>query len=208
MGKIYGDEFETEIIRNCKDEDTRLKYKYSYDTFVLDLEYLKPFIIDFLINQLRFDYDEYKHTNYFILKQKVIPIIETSILFYKILFRSNIYAYTTNRDLEILENLYKDYHFIKKIRNNINNKILDLIIDYQNEYIELINIAGFNIIGPDDIEKIEEQYPGTLNIYELHRDKIRLMINPLIISLSKQILDKDIPNDHIIKRNIIKCKNF
>ena len=208
MGKIYGDEFEIEIIKNCKNEDTKLKYKYCYDTFILDLEFLKPIIIDYLINQIRLEYDEYKHTNYFKLKEKVMPIVETSILFYKILFRSALYAYTTNRDLEILENLYKDYHFIKKLRNNINYKIIDLVIDYQNEYDELMKITGFNIIEPDDINKLEEQYPGILNIFELHRDNVRLIINPLIYSLSKQILNIDIPNDHIIKRNIIKCKNF
>jgi len=208
MGKIYGDELDIQIIRNCKDEDTKFKYKYSYDTFNLDLEFLKPYIIDNLINEIRFDYDEYKHTNYFKLKQKIEPIVETSILFYKILFRSAIYAYTTNRDLEILENLYKNYNFIKKLRNNINYKVIDLIVDYQNEYNELMKLSGFNIIGPDDIDKLEEQYPGILNLYELHRDKIRLIINPLIYSLSKKLLNIDIPNEHIIKRNIIKCKNF
>lgn len=208
MGKIYGDELEIELIKNCKDEDTKLKYKYSYNIFNLDLNFLKPFIIDKIINEIRFEYDEYKHTNYFKLKIKVEPIVETSILFYKILFRSALYAYTTNKDLEILENLYKDYHFIKKLRNNINYKIIDLTIDYQNEYNELMKITGFNIIEPDDINKLDEEYPGILNIYELHRDKIRLIISPLIYSLSKQIINIDIPNDHIIKRNIIKCKNF
>ena len=208
MGKIYGDELYLEFIRNCKDEDTKLKYNFCYHSFCFDLEFLKPMIINYIIYQIRYEYDEYKHTNYFKLKEKVEPIVETSILFYKILFRSNLYAYTSNRDLEILENLYKDYHFIKKLRYNINNKIIDLIVDYQNEYIELIKLVGFNNIEPDDIEKLEEEYPGILNIYELHRDKISLIINPLIYSLSKHFLNIDIPNDHIIKRNIIKCKNF
>lgn len=206
--KIYGDELETEYIINCKDEDTKMKYQFCLYNFNLDLEFLKPIIIDYLINQLRLDYNEYKNTNYFKLKEKIIPIVETSILFYKILFKSILYNYTTNRDLETLENLYKKYHFIKKLRNNSNDIILNLIIDYQNEYTELITLTGFNVIGPDDVNKLEEQYPGVLNIYELHKDKVRILINPLIYYLSKQILDIDIPNEHYVKRNIIKCKNF